>query len=75
MNKETIGYYATIGIVIASSILFSYLFICGLMDIMPFSHKKIIGTGNISCGTNELQIAGYCCETQEQYNSGDCTKK
>ena len=72
---ENIKMHLGLSIIWFSIALFIYLCGCGICDIMPFTHKKIIATGNISCGENEKQISGYCCETQEQYNSGDCTKK
>ena len=53
--------------------LFFYLAGCAFAGVQPFSHKKVEVKPNISC-PNELQIFGYCCKSQEQYDSGDCTK-
>lgn len=53
--------------------LFFYLGWCGLVNIQPFTHKTLKAQLNGNC-ENGLQIKGYCCTSQEQFESGDCTK-
>lgn len=52
--------------------LFFYFGWCGLMNIQPFTHETTKTQLNSNC--EGLQIAGYCCNSQEQFNTGDCTK-
>ena len=51
--------------------LFFYLGWCGFKNIQPFTHEKTKTQLNQNC--EWLQIAGYCCNSQEQYNTGNCT--
>ncbi len=69
-NQAPIGFWLFMGFTIG---LFFYLGGCGVMNIQPFTHKPNKPQFNSSCGDN-LQIMGYCCNSQEQYNTGDCTK-
>lgn len=68
-----------IGISITSCVLafciglFLYLAICGFKRIQPFTHNTEVIQENNLCGELK-QIKGYCCNSQEQFESGDCTK-
>ena len=52
---------------------FLYLFACGLINIQPFTTHGYEVAQNVTCG-EQLQRAGYCCRSEAQFLTGDCTK-
>lgn len=72
-TKELIKIHCGMSIVYFAIGLLFYLGWCGLVNIQPFTHKTLKAQLNGNC-ENGLQIKGYCCTSQEQFESGDCTK-
>lgn len=70
--NDKIGVRITLAVVGFCVGFFFYFGWCGLMNIQPFTHKKTETQLNSNC--EGLQIAGYCCKSEEQFKSGDCTK-
>jgi hypothetical protein len=72
MNKQTnppLYFYLFMGFTIG---LFFYFGWCGFMNLQPFTHKTTRAQENTNC--EGLQLKGYCCKSQAQFESGDCTK-
>jgi hypothetical protein len=73
MNWETIKMHCGLSVIWFAIGLFFYLGWCGFMNLQPFTHKQTKDQLNSNC-INQLQIAGYCCKSIEQFETGDCIK-